>query len=75
MYNKGKGVIFMKKNIRVNYFSCFVLIIISLVFLSLFSPAVSAKKYAPEISGSFESGDKLYTDPGALEAEEETVDY
>lgn len=46
------------------------------VFLSavFFSPLLTAKEYRPEISGSFESGDRLYTDPGEIE-EDELVDY
>ena len=48
----------------------------SLVFLAylLFSPTVLAKSYQPEISGSFESGDRLYTDPGSWE-NDEPLDY
>lgn len=58
-----------------NFSYFLVLSIVFIAIMSLFSTAVSAKKYQPEISGSFESGDKLYTDPGALDSEEETVDY
>jgi len=65
----------VKKNTNFNYAYFLFLSLVFLVILSLFSPALSAKTYQPEISGSFESGDKLYTDPGALEDEEETVDY
>ena len=48
----------------------------SLVFLiSLFLfPLGPAKAYQPEISGSFESGDRLYTDPGDWE-NDEPLDY
>lgn len=65
----------MKKNTNIFYAHFLILSLLILVILSLFSTAVLAKKYQPEISGSFESGDKLYTDPGALDSEEETVDY
>ncbi|MFP4021152.1 MAG: hypothetical protein ACLFUK_06050 [Halanaerobium sp.] len=48
----------------------------SLVFLvCLISvPTALAKSYQPEISGSFESGDRLYTDPGGWE-NNEPLDY
>ncbi|MFW5988310.1 MAG: hypothetical protein ACOCQA_02595 [bacterium] len=48
----------------------------SFVFLVLliFSPTVLAKSYQPEISGSFESGDRLYTDPSSWE-DNEPLDY
>lgn len=65
----------MKKN---TILFSFIFIISAATFLALilFSPvSVLAADYQPEISGSFESGDKLYTDPGSLEAEEDTVDY
>ena len=65
----------MKKNTNIYYAHFLILSLLILVILSLFPSTVLAKKYQPEISGSFESGDKLYTDPGALETEEETVDY
>ncbi|TDO95120.1 hypothetical protein DFR79_101119 [Halanaerobium saccharolyticum] len=51
-------------------------LIILLIIFSLFSTPAAAKNYQPEISGSFESGDKLYTDPGILEGDEDqVVDY
>lgn len=51
-------------------------VFIFLILISLFSAQIVAKKYQPEISGSFESGDKLYTDPGILDEDEDnTVDY
>lgn len=61
-------------NIRSIFFLVFLILII--LILILFSNIVSAKNYRPEISGSFENGDKLYTDPSNLDAEiEEVVDY
>jgi len=46
------------------------------IFLTLlfFTPPVLAKKYQPEISGSIESGDRLYTDPGNWE-NDDPLDY
>jgi len=50
--------------------------LIFLIVMGFFSIQTAAKKYEPEISGSFESGDKLYTEPGTLDADEdEIVDY
>ncbi len=55
------------------------LTILAGVFLVLSGPFVgpaAVRAYQPEISGSFESGDKLYTDPGIIEEDEDdTVDY
>jgi hypothetical protein len=55
----------------------FLLICLLLIyFLCSFTSLVSAHSYQPEITGSFESGDKLYTDPGELESDEsDRVDY
>ncbi len=59
--------------IFVNLTSYFLIIIL---FSLLLSTQISAKDYQPEISGSFESGDRLFTDPGLLnETEDEIVDY
>jgi hypothetical protein len=66
-------VIFVKRNTIFNYAHFLILSIVFLVILSLFSATTLAKSYQPEISGSFESGDKLYTDPGL--SEDDTVDY
>lgn len=52
-------------------FFFFAFIILDALFFSQF---LLAKAYRPEISGSFESGDRLYTDPGELE-EDEPIDY
>jgi len=70
-----KRVINVKNNTKFNYIHFLILTLVFLIFLGLYSLPVLAKKYQPEISGSFESGDKLFTDPGALDSEEETVDY
>lgn len=55
----------------------FVIICLLIIyFLCFFSSSVSARSYQPEITGSFESGDKLYTDPGDLDSvENDRVDY
>lgn len=66
----------MKKSILFILTAFINLTLIFLIILSLFSTQTAAKSYQPEISGSFESGDKLYTDPGILEDDEdEIVDY
>ncbi len=64
-------------NKRLKYLLLIYLIIILLLFTAVFplcSQKLQAKDYQPEITGSFESGDKIYTDPGDF-AEEEIVDY
>lgn len=80
---KRKRVIFVKKN-TINFtkssvvISKLILIILLFLILSsvLFPMNAAARKYQPEISGSFESGDRLYTDPGILdEDEDDIVDY
>lgn len=54
----------------------FVICLLLIYFLCLFSSSVTARRYQPEITGSLESGDKLYTYPGELKAEEgDRVDY
>ena len=66
----------MKNNTTVSLIKFSYLFLTVLLFIILLSPQISAKNYQPEISGSFESGDKLFTDPGLLdEKEDETVDY
>ena len=64
----------MKNN---TLFSAFVFSFSLVILVLLISPAAAqAKSYQPEISGSFESGDKLFTEPGLLvENKDETVDY
>ena len=53
-----------------------VICLLLIYFLCLFTSLVYAHSYQPEITGSFESGDKLYTDPGELESDEsDRVDY
>lgn len=42
--------------------------------LIFYAKPISARDYKPEITGSIESGDRLYTDPGELE-EDEPLDY
>lgn len=57
-------------------FLSFIFFFSTFIFLSavFFSPLLLAKEYRPEISGSFESGDRLYTDPGEID-EHEPNDY
>jgi len=65
-------VIFVKKNTYIlSIIFSLVLVILSFLFLT---PSVLAKKYQPEISGSIENGDRLYTDPGNWE-NDEPLDY
>jgi len=45
-----------------------------LLILPILTPAVLAKSYQPEISGSIENGDRLYTDPGDWE-NDDPLDY
>lgn len=53
-----------------------VIFLLLIYFLILFSSFVYASSYQPEITGSFESGDRFYTDPGELESDEsDRVDY
>jgi hypothetical protein len=61
---------------KIFFFNVIFFFLVSLVlFLALIRPGkVLAKNYRPEISGSFESGDKLYTDPGDLD-EDDPLDY
>jgi len=66
----------VKKNTITIFALLLNLILIFSIFCGLFTVPAAARNYQPEISGSFESGDKLYTDPGILEEDEEdTVDY
>lgn len=68
---KKKRVVFVKKNTFFMVFTFF----FSLIFLSLlFSTPLLAKDYQPEITGSIESGDRLYTDPGDWE-DDQPSDY
>lgn len=59
----------------------FVFIVLAVLIFILFTVEtyVSAKKYQPEISGNFETGDRLYTDPGSFNwdypNEDDFVDY
>jgi len=87
---KGSGYYFWKKNSFYNFSVDFInnskylfiiylifLILISTLFIAVFSfnsLKAQAKDYQPELTGSFESGDKIYTDPGEF-AEEEIIDY
>lgn len=50
------------------------ILIFSLVFLFILSFSSFAQAYQPEISGSMESGDRLYTDPGDWE-DDDPLDY
>lgn len=61
---------------KIFFFNVIFFFLVSLfLFLALIRPGkVLAKNYRPEISGSFESGDKLYTDPGDLD-EDDPLDY
>ncbi len=62
----------MKKNTYILSINLsLVLIILTLSFLST---AVLAKSYQPEISGSIENGDRMYTDPGNWESDD-PLDY
>jgi hypothetical protein len=65
-------VIFVKNNTLILGLT-FSLLFIFLTLL-FFTPPVLAKKYQPEISGSIESGDRLYTDPGNWE-NDDPLDY
>lgn len=66
----------MKKNTIIIFSILLNLTLIFLILSGLFAAPAAARRYQPEISGSFESGDKLYTDPGIFnEDEEDTVDY
>ncbi|RCW43829.1 MULTISPECIES: hypothetical protein [unclassified Halanaerobium] len=64
----------MKKNFLIY---CFSLAVVAVIFV--YPSHVSAGGYKPEISGSFESGDRLYTDPGNSDwdypRDENFVDY
>jgi len=64
-------VIFVKNNTLISAFTFF-FVLLFLVFF--FSSPILAKAYQPEISGSFESGDRLYTDPGNWDADQ-PLDY
>lgn len=62
----------MKKNtidLNLTFFFISVLLI-----LSILTSSVLAKSYQPEISGSIENGDRLYTDPGDWE-NDDPLDY
>jgi hypothetical protein len=69
-------VIFVKKNTITFLIVSILLIFSALILTGFYAAPVAAKDYRPEISGSFESGDRLYTDPGDLEENEDNiVDY
>lgn len=50
------------------------ILVFSLIFLLILSLSSFAKAYQPEISGSMESGDRLYTEPGNWE-DDDPLDY
>lgn len=66
----------MKKNTNFIFITFVNFTLVFLILLSFFSTQTLARKYQPEISGSFENGEKLYTDPGIIdEAEDDIVDF
>jgi hypothetical protein len=66
----------VKKNTITFLIVSILLIFSALTLTGFYAAPVAAKDYRPEISGSFESGDRLYTDPGDLEENEDNiVDY
>lgn len=50
------------------------ILVFSLIFLLILSLSSFAKAYQPEISGSMESGDRVYTEPGNWE-DDDPLDY
>lgn len=62
----------MKDNANILSFTCFFVFIFLISLMA--APPVLAKVYRPEITGSIENGDKLYTDPGDWE-NDEPLDY
>ncbi len=62
----------MKNNI--SFLSITVFFVLVFIVILLSAPVVLAKDYQPEITGSFESGDRLYTDPGSWE-NDDPLDY
>lgn len=60
-----------KKTFILSITLVFILVTLSFFFLNA---SVLAKSYQPEISGSIENGDRIYTDPGSWE-NDEPLDY
>ncbi|OEG62249.1 MAG: hypothetical protein BHK79_04450 [Halanaerobium sp. MDAL1] len=50
------------------------LLVLAILILSISTSTAVAKKYQPEISGSIEKGDRLYSDPGNWE-NDDPLDY
>lgn len=50
------------------------LLVLAILTLSISTSTAVAKKYQPEISGSIEKGDRLYSDPGNWE-NDDPLDY
>jgi len=65
-------VIFVKKN-TIKLGMSF-LLVLAILILSISTSTAVAKKYQPEISGSIEKGDRLYSDPGNWE-NDDPLDY
>jgi hypothetical protein len=65
-------VIFVKKN-TIKLGMSF-LLVLAILTLSISTSTAVAKKYQPEISGSIEKGDRLYSDPGNWE-NDDPLDY